>query len=79
MKNYTKARKNKETEKGDLKKETEEMVMAIQDEALRTRYMCKVTAKGNIEAKGGLCGDRSETVAHVLAECKMLAQNHFKN
>ena len=26
-----------------------------------------------------MCGERDETVAHILAECKMLAQCQYKN
>ena len=26
-----------------------------------------------------MCGERNETVAHILAECKMLAQRQYKN
>ena len=62
-----------------LKKETEGMVMAAQDQALRTRYIKKVIDKEDISASCRLCGERDETISHILSECKMLAQNQYKN
>ena len=55
------------------------MIMAAQDQALRTRYVRKVIDKENVEAKCRLGGEKDETVAHIVAERKMLAQNHHKN
>ena len=65
--------------KGYLKKETEGMIMAAQDQALRTRYIGKEIDKEDISAECRLCNERNETVSHIVSECKMLAQNHYKN
>ena len=65
--------------KGYLKKETEGMIMAAQDQALRTRYIRKEIDKEDISAECRLCNERNETVSHIVSECKMLAQNHYKN
>ena len=40
------------------------MIVAAQDQALRTRYIRKVIEKESIEAKRRLCGEKVETVAH---------------
>ena len=53
--------------------------MAAQGQALRTRYIRKVIDKENIEAECRLSGEKDETVANVVTECKMLTQNHYKN
>ena len=50
------------------------MIMAAQEQAIRTRKIRKVIDKENIDGKYRLCGDREETVAHILSECKMLGQ-----
>ena len=65
--------------KGYLKKETEGMIMAAQDQALRTRYIRKEIDKEDISAECRLCNERNETVSHIVSECKMLAQSHYKN
>ena len=34
--------------------------------------------KKDIQDKCRLCGEREETIAHVVSECKQLAQNEYK-
>ena len=63
---------------GYLKRETEGMLMAAQDQALRTNAIKNKIDKVNISPLCRLCGERDETVAHVVAECKMLAQKQYK-
>ena len=46
---------------------------------LRTRYIRKEIDKEDISAESQLCNERNETVYHIVPECKMLAQNHYKN
>ena len=65
--------------KSGIKKETEGLLMAAQEQAIRTKYIRKVIDKEDIDSKCRLCGERDETVAHILAECKMLAQCQYKN
>ena len=55
------------------------MLMAAQDQALRTKYIRKVIDKEDVAATCRLCGERHETVAHIISECKMLAQKQHKN
>ena len=64
--------------KGYLKKETKGLIIAAQDQALRTNWIRKNIDKENISAKCRLCGDNDETIAHVLSECIQLAQNEYK-
>ena len=64
--------------KGYLKKETEGLLLAAQDQALRTRWIMKNIDKEDVQDKCRLCGERDETVAHIVSECKQLAQNEYK-
>ena len=62
-----------------IKKETGGllMLMTAQEQAIRTKYIRKVIDKGDIDPKCRMCGERDETVAHILAGCKM--QRHDKS
>ena len=52
--------------------------MAAQDQALRTNAIKKMIDKQDISPMCRLCGEREETISHVVAECKMLAQKQYK-
>ena len=64
--------------KGRLKKETEGMLMAAQDQALRTNSIRSKIDKQEVSPMCRLCGEREETISHVVAECKMLAQKQYR-
>ena len=49
-----------------LKKETEGMIMAPQDQALRTMSIKRIIDKQNVSAKRRMCGEGDETVSHIL-------------
>ena len=63
--------------KGYLK-ETEGMIVAAQDQALRTNWIKKHIDKQNISEKCRMCGERDESVSHIVAECSKLAQTDYK-
>lgn len=48
-----------------LKKETEGMIVAAQEQALRTRYIRKVIDKEAVNEKCRMSEERDETVAHI--------------
>ena len=53
--------------------------MAAQDQALRTNSIkCRVD-KQRVSPSCQMCGEREESVAHITAECKMLAEKYYKN
>jgi hypothetical protein len=63
---------------GYMKKETEGLLMAAQDQALPTRWK-----KVHIEKQGGtamcrMCNEREETVFHILSECPKMAQTEYR-
>ena len=64
--------------KGYFKKETEGMIMAAQDQAIRTRWVQKNIDKMDITETCRMCGDKEETISHIVSECKQLAQNEYK-
>ena len=52
--------------------------MAAQDQAIRTNWIRHNIDKEDISPSCRLCGERDETVSHVVSECKELAQNDYK-
>ena len=64
--------------KGDLKRETESLLIAAQDQALATnsvKHSIYNTAESN---KCRLCGTKVESVTHIISACSMLAQKNYK-
>jgi hypothetical protein len=63
---------------GWLKKETEGLLLAAQDQTLPTRnYKVKImNEQGSTMCR--MCGVRDETVMHILSECGKLAQGEYK-
>lgn len=65
-------------ETGWMKRETEGLLMAAQDQALPTRnYKVKIM-KEQGTSMCRMCGKRDETVMHILSECEKLAQIEYK-
>ena len=64
--------------KGDLKPETEALLCAAQEQALRTNYV-KFHIDRTVESPlCRLCGEKGEHVTHLISECKKLAQKEYK-
>ena len=64
--------------KGNFKRETESLLMAAQNSAIRTNHIktrIDKTPQNNICR---LCGDRDETINHIMSECSKLAQKEYK-
>ena len=64
--------------RGILKKETEGLLTAAQDQALRTNSIKNRIDKEDVSPMCRLCAEREETVSHIVAECKKLAQREYK-
>ncbi|CAH3046938.1 unnamed protein product, partial [Porites lobata] len=65
--------------RGKPKKESEGIIMAAQDLALRTNSVKKPIDNQNVSpACRIMCREREETVSHLVAECTSLAQKYFK-
>ena len=62
----------------DLKVKTEATIWAAKEQALRTNYTKNKTDKTSENPLCSMCGERGETVQHVICECKKLAQREYK-
>ena len=64
--------------KGNLKRETESLLIAAQDNTIRTNHIKARIDKTQQNSKCRLCSDRDETINHILSECSKLAQKKYK-
>ena len=62
--------------KGNFKRETESLLIAAQDDAVRANHIKARIDKTQQSSKCRLCGDRDETINHIINECSKLAQRH---
>ena len=52
--------------------------MAAQDNAVRTNHINARIDKTQQNSKCRLCGDRDETIDHIISECSKLTQKEYK-
>ena len=64
--------------KRSLKKETEFLLIAAQNNAIRTNYVKAITDKTQENSRCRLCSDRNETINHIISEYSKLAQKEYK-
>ena len=64
--------------KGNFKRETESLLIAAQDNAIRTNHIKARIGKTQQNSKCRQCGDRNETINHIISECSKLAQKEYK-
>ena len=64
--------------RGNLKRETESLIIAAQVNAIRTNYIKAKIDKTQQNSKCRMCGERDETVNHIISECSKLAQREYK-
>ena len=60
--------------KGNFKRETESLLIATQNNAVRTNHIKARIDKTQQNSKCRLCGDRDETINHIISESCKLAQ-----
>ena len=65
--------------KGDFKRETESLLIAAQNNAIRTNHIKPRIDKAQQSCKCRLCGDRDETINHIISECSKLTQKEYKS
>ena len=63
---------------GYLKKETEGLIIAAQDQSLRTRCAKRYINRTRDSRKGRMCGKMDGNVIHLVSECYELAPNEYK-
>ena len=64
--------------KGNFKKETESLQIAVQNNTIRTNHIKVRIDKTQENCKCRLCGERNETINHLINECSKLAQKEKK-
>ena len=63
---------------GNLKRETESLILAAQEQAIRTNAIKAYIDKSQEQSKCRMCGERDETVNHLVSECSKMAQREYK-
>ena len=64
--------------KGNIKRKTESLLIASQNNAIRTNDIKARIDKTQQNSKCRLCHDRDETINHIISECSKLAQKECK-
>ena len=64
--------------KGNFKRETESLLIAARNNALRTDHIKARIDKTQQNSKCRLYGDRDETINHTISECSKLALKEYK-
>ena len=65
--------------KGNLKRETESLLEAAQNNTIRTNYINARIDRTQQNGRCMLCGDRDETINHITSECSKLAKKEYKS
>lgn len=63
---------------GTIKRTTESLIFAAQEQAIRTNYIKSKIDKTQEQGQCRMCGNADETINHVLSECPKLAQKEYK-
>ena len=63
---------------GKPKRETESLSLAVQEQAIRTNSIRAYIDKSQEQGKCRMCGERDETVSHLVGERSKLAQREYK-
>ena len=63
--------------KENLKKETESLRIAAQNNAIMINYVKAKIDKTQQNSKCRLCGDRDEMINHKITECSKLMQREY--
>ena len=61
--------------RGTLKKETESLLAAAQDQAIRTNYRRAKIERDGTSPLCRMCKQADETVSYIVSECSKLAQS----
>ena len=63
---------------GKLKRETESLIIAAQDQAIRTNYAKATIDRSLDDPKCKLYKQNNETISHIVRGCPKLAQKEYK-
>ena len=59
-------------------KQTGDLIFEAQEQALRTNWIREHNDGQEVSEKYRMCGERNESITHLIAECKELAQKEYK-
>ena len=65
-------------QEGSLKRETETLIMAAQEQAVRTNLVKAKIDKTQEDSTCRMCGKADESINHLLSECSKMAQKEYK-
>ena len=63
--------------KGNLRRESESLLIATQNNSIRTDYIKARIDKTQQNSKCRLCGNRDEMIHHIISECSKLTQKEY--
>ena len=63
---------------GNVKRKTESLIFAEQEQAVRTNVITAKIDKTQEQSKCRMCGEKDETVNHLISECSKMAQREYK-
>ena len=63
---------------GKLKRETESLIIAVQDRAIRTNYVTATIDRSQEDPKCRMCKQNNETISHIVSGYPKLAQKEYK-
>ena len=64
--------------KGNFKRETESLLIAAKNNAIRTSHIKARIDKTQQNSKCKLCSDRDKTINHLISRCSKFAQKEYK-
>ena len=64
--------------KGNLKRKTESLLIAAQDNAIRTNDLKAIIDKTRQNSKCRLCGVWDKTINHIISGCSKLVQREYR-
>ena len=64
--------------KGNFKRETESLLIATQNNTMRTNHIKARIDRTQQNSKCRLCGNRDETINHIISECSKFIQKEYK-
>ena len=62
-----------------LRGETETLILAAQEQAIRTNLIKAKIDKTQEDSRCRMCGKVDETINHLISECSKMAQKEYKN
>ena len=65
-------------QEGSLKRETETLIRAAQEQAVRTNFEKAKIDKTQEDSTCRMCGKADESINHLLSECSKMAQKEYK-